>query len=240
MTMLRVDRAIKALARRVGIDVQRYRAVEMRRQRLLQMHGIDVVLDVGANVGQYARALREFAYPGRILSFEPLPEAFEILQSLAGTDSQWDVYPLALGAENRDAQLNVAESHASSSLLRATDRLTLVMPPTVQVDSETVPIARLDSLKLSLGGHRTLLKLDVQGSELEVLKGGRETLADVNLVECELSIAELYDGQPLFADVLIYLRDADYELVALEPGFYDPVTGENLQFDGTFAKIQRT
>lgn len=91
----------------------------------------------------------------------------------------------------------------------------------------------LDSLDLPVG-RPTLLKLDVQGYELHVLRGGSRLIRDVALIDCELSVAELYEGQPPLLDVLNEIREYGFELLALEPGFYDPTTGAHLQFDGFF------
>ena len=78
-----------------------------------------VVLDVGANAGQYGRELRTLGYRGRIVSFEPQPGPFAALEAASTADPAWTAVLLALGAEAGTAQMNVSALDVSSSTLRA-------------------------------------------------------------------------------------------------------------------------
>lgn len=81
------------------------------------------------------------------------------------------------------------------------------------------------------------MKLDVQGFELEVLRGAVRTLEQIEVLEAELSLVPLYDGAPLFGDVVRYLDERNFGLLGREPGFADPRTGALLQVDGLLARI---
>jgi hypothetical protein len=81
-----------------------------------------------------------------------------------------------------------------------------------------------------------LLKLDVQGCELEVLRGASRSIDLVTLVEAELSIEAVYVDQPSILDMMRVMADLGFNLISLEPGFSDPVTGKLLEVDGTFAR----
>ena len=74
---------------------------------LLRKYRVDLVLDVGANRGQYAGQLRRSGYTGRILSFEPVPEVFAELSRAAAGDDLWDVHQLALGRERAELDMHV-------------------------------------------------------------------------------------------------------------------------------------
>jgi hypothetical protein len=86
----------------------------------LERFQIDTVLDVGANVGQYGSALRAGGYSGRIVSFEPNPEAFRLLAARAARDGSWEAVCVGLGAEDGAAELNVSGFSVFSSMLRTT------------------------------------------------------------------------------------------------------------------------
>ena len=88
---------------------------EVRRGRLMIWRQIDLVIDVGANSGQYGGALRAAGYGGRILSFEPLAEAFATLSERCLDDPLWDCHCIAVGAGAGSAVLNVSRDLEASS-----------------------------------------------------------------------------------------------------------------------------
>jgi FkbM family methyltransferase len=231
-------RVVHASLRRFGYDIVRTADPFARLVRLLAEHRVELALDVGANDGAYARALRAAGYRGRICSFEPLSEAFQRLQSAAAADPRWECRPLALGPAPAVAELNVAGNSSSSSLLAMTERHLRGAPESAFVDTETVEVAPLDSLRGTLWrpGERLFLKLDVQGYELSVLEGARATLGDVRVLQVELSLVPLYEGQALMPELADRLRRAGFVLVALDSVFTDPRTAELLQLDGLFAR----
>jgi FkbM family methyltransferase len=226
---------LKRVAERAGIEIRRHRAPGDRRSRLLVEHQIELVIDVGANRGQYGQELRRHGYRGLIASFEPLSEAYAELQRRASRDRRWSVHRLALSDVEPTLELGASDEFGSA--LPAGQRLVTLFPEAAAQTHESVPAARLDELELELPeGTRTLLKLDVQGYELRVLAGASGILHRVGIIETELSITPLYEGQPVLADTVRELDEAGFGLVALDPILRDWRTGEELQFDGVFVR----
>ncbi len=207
---------------------------------MINDRGIDLVLDVGANAGPFATALRDSGYLGRIVSFEPQRSAFAILESVSAGDAAWDCYRLALGASDSRLDLHVAGNSSSSSLLEMTERHVAGAPESRYVASEVVAVTRLDSMRADIvkPDDAVYLKIDVQGFELEVLRGAEEVLDQVVVVESELSFTTLYEGGAVFAEVLAYLGEHGFDLISLDPVFVDPRTDSLLQADGIFARPQ--
>jgi len=236
----RVRGLVKTLGRRLGVEIAHYRPEAARRATLIDRHHISLVLDVGANTGQYATELRDWGYRGEIISFEPLSAAFAQLELNASADPHWHCRRIALGPSPGRADLKVAQNSVSSSLLSMADRHVDAQPDSAVVAVEQVEVVALDSLGL-LEAYKgeTLLKLDVQGYEEEVLRGAGESLANVRLVECELTVAPLYEGQALLGHMMNVLGRGGFELIALSPGFYDVSTGEILQYNGMFTNTAR-
>src|SRR5699024_2917037 len=85
----------------------------------LERFEVDVVLDVGGNIGQYGKSLRAEGYDGHIISFEPVPQFFEKLQQAASGDDAWTVHQMGLGAE--DGSLPMRVQRSLSSMLDNTD-----------------------------------------------------------------------------------------------------------------------
>lgn len=236
--------AAKELARHAGLDIRAYQprsSPDARRARLLSDLGVQLVLDVGANVGQYGERLRASGYSRRIVSFEPLPEPWNELRRRAQQDGNWEAINIALGDRSGAQTMHIAAGSASSSLLDAAQHCFDVPEATRFVADTHVRVARLDELASSLmhDGQSTYIKLDVQGYELAVLGGAIATLPHIAAIEAELSLVELYAGQPQYREVIDYLEERGFDAFSFEPAFSDQATGRLLQMDGIFFRAQR-
>jgi FkbM family methyltransferase len=209
-----------------------------RRARLLSTYAVDLVVDVGANSGQYAASLREAGYHGRIVSFEPLSEPYRQLATACGHDPAWECRHLALGQRRGIARLNVSEDTRNSSLFAVGERHLRAVPGSRIVGVETVSTDRLDAIwrEVTYGARYPSLKIDTQGYELEVLLGTTEVLDAVSLVEVEISLLTVYDAGPLFGDVVHFLTQRGFSPIAFEGVLDDPETGEMLQTDAIFRR----
>jgi FkbM family methyltransferase len=228
-------RSVKSAARRIGLEIRHHRPFSRRRMNRMREAGVATVIDVGANAGQYGRELREAGYKGTIVSLEPLPSAFVDLERAAAKDGLWQCLNVAAGVEEARLPLNVASNRASSSLLSMTDAHTAGAPTVGMVGHEVVTVRPLDDLGLSIVPP-VLLKLDVQGYEAQVLAGAQATLAHTSLVECELVLEPLYDGQAPLGQMVSILAGLGFALVDLDPFFYDVSDGSVLALDGLFVR----
>jgi FkbM family methyltransferase len=217
---------------------QTLNAEETRRARLLRSLGVTLVLDVGASAGHYAAQLRRLGFEGRIVSFEPLSDAFAALRAAATSDPLWECRHIALGSSDGSAEINVAGNSTSSSLLAMEARQLESAPQAKYVGTENIRVSRLDSIYPELvdSGDRVYLKLDVQGFELEVLKGAEASLPSIDCVQAELSFVPLYEGAPTFIEMIEELGSRGFRLAGLEEGHDDVRTGEMLQSDGIFVR----
>jgi FkbM family methyltransferase len=212
------------------------RTTPAQRVRFMNDEAITVVLDVGAHIGDYASSLRQFGYKGRIESFEPLARAHAELSARAASDPFWTCHRLALGDSSGTLTLHVAGNEVSSSALEMLPRHVDGDPGSSYVGSEQVRVGTLDGLDLTDASDRAYLKADVQGFEQRVLAGAARTLESVRLLEVELSLVQLYEAGPLFAEMLEYLKDLHFQPIWFERAFIDADTGRLLQVDGIFAK----
>jgi FkbM family methyltransferase len=235
-------KCVRRSFRRLGYDVRRYRgegeSYEARRCRIMRLHEVDLVLDVGANVGQYAIGLRHLGYRGRIVSFEPLQAAFAQLKAQAAGDPSWQCVKTALGESCGEAVIHVAGNSVSSSLLPMAGLHAEMFPESTYVGDEDVPIAPLQTVAADFltGDERILLKMDVQGYELAVLRGSEGLLDAVSVIEAEMSTRELYEGQPLWWEIVQFLADRDYLLSIAHELIVNADTGCLVQLDGVFVR----
>ncbi len=203
------------------------------------LHGleIDTVIDVGANIGQFGSALRVGGYRGRIISCEPLPPAFARLRSRARRDPQWRVINRAMGAEPGTALLHVAQNSYSSSVLPMAPAHLAAAPNSGTVDEVEVSVSTVADLvrEFGIAPKRSLLKIDTQGYETQVLDGAGPLLPGFGAVQLELSFVTLYQGQELAGPLCRRMDRAGFGLYAWDSSFNDPKTGRLLQADVVFA-----
>lgn len=235
-----IETWIRLAANRLGIDIHRHRpesAPAGRLSAMLGTHGIDLVMDVGANTGQFARSLRGAGYRGRLVSFEPLAAAHALLSHASRHDPLWEVAPrVALGDAEGDIEIHVAGNSVSSSALAMLDRHITASPGSAFVGHERVRLARLDTMASHylLDATVPFVKIDTQGYEDRVLDGAPEVLSRVRGVQLELSFVALYDGQKLFDALTQRLCLAGFSIWAIWPGICDPRTGRMLQVDAVY------
>lgn len=233
---------IRRTLRRAGYDLHRFvptASPDAQVAQMLTKLDIDLVFDVGANTGQYGTLLRELGYKGRIVSFEPLAAAHAALSATAARDPAWTVAPRgAVGDSDGEIVINVAANSASSSVLDMLAAHSDAAPESVYVGTETVPIARLDTVAEACvgGAHNVYIKVDTQGFEAAVLRGGPVMFARAAAVQLELSLVPLYAGQPLWDEMIALMATHGLVLWALWPGFADAASGRLLQVDAIFAR----
>jgi FkbM family methyltransferase len=200
--------------------------------------GADAVLDIGANVGQYGSALRSSGYRGRVVSCEPLPDAYEALTRRATGDERWAHVCTAVGAEPGTLDINVSANSYSSSILPMTAAHLGAAPGSKFVATRQVPVTTVADLvrQHDVDPTRTLLKIDTQGYEAPVLDGAGDLLAKFAAIQLELSLVPLYAGQQLADALTDRLTGLGFALYTLEGGFGDERTGRMLQYDGLFVR----
>lgn len=222
----------------IGYDILKYRTTYPSEivNNLLKRYKISLILDVGANTGQYSKELRKAGFTGRITSFEPLKDAYNSLKAVADKDRNWNAYQYALGDESGKAILHVSKHSPSSSLLPMTDLHTEAAPGSEYYREEEIEIRTLDEMFNSLGvsGERIFMKIDCQGYEDKVLNGAQLSLASIIGLQIELSSTALYHGEGAYYSICEFVEENHFQLVRIIPGFSSKTTGEMLQFDAIF------
>lgn len=235
-----MKQAVKNFIRGMGYDLHKASSNPIfQLGQSLRVHDIDLILDIGANVGQFAKGLREIGYKGRIVSFEPLVDAHHILSQTARGATGWAVHErCAIGDRIGTTQINVSANSVSSSVLPMLQSHSEAAPKSVFTRTEETPIQTVDSIadRYMTASNLTLIKIDTQGFEWQVLDGAAETLKRAKGVMVELSLVQLYFGQRLWQDIIVRLETQGFDLWSLNPAFVDPQDGRMLQLDGLFFK----
>ncbi len=236
----------RKLARYLGYDLQKFNKqvqLETHLRMLLPLLDIDLVIDVGANEGQFARMLRqELGYAGTIHSFEPLPDTFELLKSAAASDDEWFVHNFALGDRESELEFNVATHSVFSSFHGVNKRGNVKFRKGIEVqNSISVPVRRLDAVFEELvpdfRSRRAFLKMDTQGHDKWVFEGAGDLVHALLGLQSELSVLGIYEGVPDYVEMLGLYRSHGFELSGIYAVNRYRGTGHIIELDCVFATL---
>jgi FkbM family methyltransferase len=215
---------------------------ETRWVRIFIENPIDLVLDVGANTGTFAKDLRAIGYGGTIHSFEPVPDVYQELAKNASGDPNWHVYPVGLGSREGRLTIDISANNGeSSSFLKMDSRHIEVAPHSQIIKSAEVDILTVDGFLKNSGltGKCSLLKIDTQGYESEVLAGATDSLRNFDFLHLEMSLVPLYINQALIHDVLAFCYRFGFTAIDLHPYMFDGRNGHLLQMNGVLENSQK-
>ena len=200
---------------------------------------INSVLDVGANKGQFALNLIKNGFQGNILSFEPLLDEHNLLIKSSSNYKKWIIMrKCALGKNNQNKKFYITGNRESSSLLKVLPKHIKIRPDSKIVKKEIVKVEKLDNfynhlIKLK---KNFLLKIDTQGSEIDVLIGSKKFLKNIKCLFIEVSLVSLYDKQKLWLEIIEYLKKYGYEIWSIDQLLRNNITGQTYQVDIFFYK----
>lgn len=176
---------------------------------------VEVILDIGANVGNVTLTLLEMFPKATVYAFEPCSSTFQELSARVGSSPHADrarLFNLGFYSEERQAVLNLTNSNAANSLLPIVDEYRDACPQIDEIATEDVSLVRLDDFVVAHSIDRIgLMKIDVEGAEFEVLSGGRATLAErTDVVLCEISFVRWERSHGRYLDILRVLHEAGF------------------------------
>ncbi len=208
--------------------------------KTINSHNIELIIDVGASTGKYAEMLRRFGYRNYIFSVEPVSESFKQLNINCSSDKKWMAKQCAISNENKKKiKINVSKDFDNSSILNATDLHLKNYKGAKFLHNEEVESKTLDELMNNdiEKKNNMMLKIDTQGSEGEILKSGSVSLDQFKLVQAELSIQKLYTNQNMWIDIIKFMREKNFDVWNIIPGYKQKEKGQLYQFDAIFYKL---
>jgi FkbM family methyltransferase len=233
LTRYKAKEAIKARLTSLGINIRRKRP-ELDELQFLSKLKIRTVLDIGANTGQFATQARQLLPEAVIHCFDPVREAYNSLSRLAAKDPRMFAYNVALGEEEKDVVMEVNEYTPSSSILHMAPAHLRAFPFTAHTKPERVRMIRLDTWASEAQIEPPLLvKLDVQGYEDRVLRGGTNTVRKAAVILTEVSFCELYEGQVLYDELYSTIRALGFRSAGMIQNLRDS-TSRILSCDAIF------
>lgn len=206
-----------------------YELIRRKRQATLDSHiiqlislcRVDLVLDVGANTGGFAKKLRQEGYRSAIHSFEPVHQTFELLQKESRNDDLWHAHKLAMGDSRGRQSINITASSDFSSFLDPSSSGKELYKEVSLSGRETVDVSTVDDFLAAHIGNvsekRIFLKMDTQGYDLKVFDGARRSVPHIVCMLSELSLIPIYAGMPHYLQTLRHYEDQGFAITGLFP-----------------------
>jgi FkbM family methyltransferase len=238
----------RRLLRRSGIDVIRWPhrpdsgVIDWALAEVIRTRGINCVIDVGGNRGQFGRRLRTLGYAGRIVSFEPSPTVLPEISAVAARDANWTVRPVALSGRPGEAELRLHREPQLNSLHEELPGVIEQIPKMELVGTVAITLSTLaaefPAIIDGITEPRVLLKSDTQGHDVEVLRGAGEKGLDKSVlaVLVELAAQPVYRGQPAMTAVMDLIMNDGFTAVAFEPLFESSDGLRMVELDGLFMR----
>ena len=213
-------------------------AAGVEHEAVLKALAPDTVVDIGANRGQFALAVRRCLPNARIISFEPLEGPAAVFRRVFASDTKTILHPVAIAPEDGSKLMHISGRDDSSSLLPITELQNQLFPGTAEAGTQVISSVPLDKhvAAADLCGQ-ALLKIDVQGFELSVLQGCENLLPSFSHIYAECSFVELYAGQAYAADIVAHLAARGFALAGVFNVAYDSC-GAAIQADFLFTRTR--
>lgn len=200
-------------------------------------HRLKTIVDIGANKGQFSLACECWSPNAKVFAFEPLRSPAKTFKKLFNSSQNIQLHEVAIGPEARNCLMHISAREDSSSLLPIGENQVAKFSGTQEISQSEIQMTPL-SLHISSVDITApaMLKLDVQGFEMQALNGCKNLLHHFDFVYCECSFIELYVGQKLAHDVIDWLRHESFILDGVFNISYD-IDGIAIQGDFLFKHI---
>ncbi len=207
--------------------------------KTINFYEINLVIDIGASTGEYAKMLRRFGYDKYIFSVEPVSKSFKILNENCSSDKKWSSKQYIISKQNKNKiKINVSKDFDNSSILNSTE-LHLKNHKgaeffySEEIDSKSLDQLLNDDVNIQ---KNMMLKIDTQGTESDILESGNASLDKFKLIQIELSIQKLYSNQKLWTEVIQFMKERRFDVWSIIPGYKDKNKSQLYQIDAIFYK----
>ncbi len=209
----------------------------MLKKLLKQGLNPDIIIDVGANKGQFSVAASKIFTQVEVHSYEPVQSTYDLLKRNTSKLTNIITHCCAVGEVVSELPMHVNTHSHSSSMLHLADAHKKAFPQAQERLEIAVPVTTLNEEFKDINLDRNvLLKIDVQGFEPQVLKGAVEILPKINYILLEVSFKPMYKGEIVFTEIIELLNTLGFKFIRPVDWLESPYTGEILQMDALFER----
>jgi len=237
---IKSEMALRKIGNKFGVDVKMTDEEILIKQ--IVHNGIDMIFDIGANTGQFGEIIYKLGYKGKMVSFEPLTSAYDVLVSNSKSIDGWKpAERCAVGDTDGEIEMHISENSISSSAMNMLEEHENAAPNSKYVGVEKAKVYKLDTIfeKYAEDCKNILVKIDTQGFEEKVFNGSVKSMNKIKGLYLEMSLVKLYEGQILFKDLYERIISNGFGMYGIQPAFVNKETGRVLQVDATFFREEK-
>jgi FkbM family methyltransferase len=198
----------------------------------LENNNVDLVIDIGASIGNFSYGVRKGGFDGKIISIEPIYESYLVLRKRSLNDSNWEVFNLAISDLDGEIQFYISDNYVSSSAKNILNKHIIECPESEIIEKRTVVSNSISNfIRINAPDFKNIfIKLDTQGYDLDILNSMND-FNDIKGIKIETSLIPLYSDSGLYTDTLSFLLNRGFRLWDVIPGFRSSKNSRLLQCD---------
>ena len=203
----------------------------------LKHYKIDIVIDIGANEGQFAKNIIQYGYKNKIISFEPIKNIHQILKKNSKNYNNWIIEEnIGFGETEGTKEINISKNNVSSSILKIKKKFVNLKPDTEQIRKEKIKITTIDNYlnKNNFNNNKIFIKLDTQGYEENIIRGAQKKIKNITGFMLEASIEAIHNKEKDYSEIIKLMKKMGFSVWSVERGFSNKKTGQVLQIDIIF------
>ena len=224
----------KLLKKKKSINIEDHLAY------ILSQLNINLVFDVGANIGQFGLLLRKNGYKGTIISFEPCSDSFEKLKKASHNDDNWKIFKMALGDKKTQKEINIFNASDLNSFNEVSDLGKIRFDDNFKkIKTELIHLSTLNDFfeKNNLNEKRIFLKMDTQGYDLNVFRGANKFYSSILGLMAEIPVQKIYNTNENYHETIEEYESNDFRITGIFPVSHNKKNHTVIEFDCVMVKI---
>lgn len=224
---------------KIGLILKPFDNYENVKYYWLKEYQFNQLIDIGANIGQFASEFRKIYPKTHIVSFEPISNVYQQLADNFKFDTYFSSLNFGLGDADETLQININSNVASSSILELNHFHKEAHPTFLETTKESIRVAQLDTLlvqnKFEIKDN-CFVKIDVQGYEDRVIRGGKQALSKAKMVMIETSFEEVYKNLATYNTIVDLMKEIGFRVLCINQVAHQKKDGKPLYADVYFVK----
>ena len=206
-------------------------------EKIFKIYDIQIVFDIGSNIGQFSKKILNLNYKNKIVLIEPINKTFLALKNNFKNKNNLEFLNIGIGVETSKLKMyKSARDGDMNSLLKINNVGTNLVKNAVITSEEEVKIIDVNEFLKNYKLENILFKIDIEGYDFKVLKHiKKEYLQQITCILCEIQNVKMWEGQENnLKEQLEFFENNNFKLFGIDPFLTNPSTGQLIVIDALF------